>query len=254
MTNVERHQYILQQLAVQANVLVVDLCKALEVSTVTIRKDLKFLEGSGLLFRTHGGATKNNPYIRDRSVMEKEKMQIDEKLAIARQAVTYIHENDSIMIASGTTVQFLAAEIQPKGNLTVVTSSINVSQELMKHAEIDVIQLGGALRKSSCSVIGTNAAQMLADFFCSTLFLGVDGIDLNYGISTTNVGEAKLNRAMMESAHQVIVLADSSKFGRKSFGKIAELEKVDMVITDAGVSEFYKDAFKKQGVKLIIAI
>ncbi len=253
MINVERHQYILKQLQIHGSVNVVDLCAELKVSTVTIRKDLKFLEESGLLFRTHGGATKANPYMRDRSVLEKEKVQVEEKRAIGMLAASMIEENDSIIIASGTTMHAFAREIQPQGTLTVVTSAINVSQELTRHEQVDIIQLGGSLRKSSFSVMGPHAEEILAQFFCSKLFLGVDGIDIEYGLSTTNAAEAKLNRAMIQSAHQVIVLADSSKFGRKSFGKICDLERVDIVITDHQISDFYQDAFEKLGIKLICA-
>src|SRR5690606_20219870 len=105
MNSVERHQAIMGQLQRNGSVNVMDLCKQLGVSSVTIRKDLKLLEDRQLLFRTHGGATLSNPYTIDRTVFEKEKIQMQEKVVIAKAAASMIGDNDSIIIASGTTVQ-----------------------------------------------------------------------------------------------------------------------------------------------------
>src|SRR5687767_13157295 len=119
MVNIaDRHQFILNKLNKAGNANVLDLCKELKVSSVTIRKDLKLLEDKHLLFRTHGGATLKNPYTADRSVNEKEKLQSAEKMKIGSAAALSIQTDDSIIIASGTTVQAFAKAIQPKGHLT----------------------------------------------------------------------------------------------------------------------------------------
>ncbi len=233
MNNVERHQYIIRRIAEDGHVSVVDLCEELKVSSVTIRKDLQFLEDEMLLSRTHGGATSVNPYQKDRPINEKAQLHAEAKRCIGMEAAKLVEPNDSIIIASGTTMQFFAREIVPQAGLTVITSAINVTMELIKHEQVDIIQLGGPVRKTSSSIMGSYAEALLGDFFCSKLFLGVDGIDGDFGITTTNAQEALLNRKMMESAHQVIVLADSSKFDRKSLGKIVSLDKVDMLISDA---------------------
>lgn len=248
MNNVERHQLIIQEINDRGHVSVVDLCELLNVSSVTIRKDLQFLEDSSLLYRTHGGATKQNPYQTDRSVIEKEKLYEFEKIQIGKVAAQYVTKNDSIIIGSGTTTQFLAREIHPEGHLTVVTSALNVTLELLKSHDIEVIQLGGSVRRTSSSVTGQYASSILDNFFCSKLFLGVDGIDLDYGISTTNAQEAMLNQKMIDVAQQVIVLADSSKFGRKSFGKIADFSKVDVIISDS-IPPAYQELFESLGIE-----
>ena len=248
----KRHQDILERLQVEKYVEVSDLCKSLNVSSVTIRKDLKILEEKGLLFRTHGGASLDNPYINDRPVNEKEKISVSEKSEIAEAAAQLILENDSIMIASGTTVQALARCIKPKGKLTVITSSLNVTLELIKFKEVEVLQLGGYVRHSSSSVVGNYAAYILDNISCSKLFLSVDGIDLEYGLSTTHLEEAQLNKRMLSAAQKIILLVDSSKFGKKSFAKICDLEQIDEIITDKGISQSLIEKLEEKGITVTV--
>jgi DeoR family transcriptional regulator of aga operon len=251
MNNVERHQHIIREVNLKGHISVVELCESLGVSSVTIRKDLQFLEDSGLVYRTHGGVTKQNPYQTDRSVIEKEKLHEAEKRAIAKASANFVTPNDSIIIGSGTTTQFFAREIVPQGHLTVVTSALNVTLELLKNSNVEVIQLGGSVRHTSSSVTGQYAINTLEQFFCSKLFLGVDGIDLEYGISTTSAQEALLNQKMISVAQQVIVLADSSKFGRKSFGKIADFSNIDVIISNEIPSSF-QELFDSLGIQTIV--
>lgn len=248
----ERHQYILDQIQQNGNVTVLGLCNELEVSSVTIRKDLKLLEDKDLLFRTHGGATQNNTYTTDRSVNEKEKLQSAEKIKIGAAAASLIQPDDSILIASGTTVLALARNIQPIGNLTVITSALNVALELIHHQNIEVLQLGGILRKSSSSVMGPYAESILADFFCSKFFLGVDGIDLEFGLTTTSAMEAHLNRQMISVSQKTIVIADSTKFGKRGFGRICGIDEVDEIITDKNLPEHTIEKLEAMGVKVTL--
>ncbi|MFD2863816.1 DeoR/GlpR family DNA-binding transcription regulator [Mucilaginibacter antarcticus] len=248
----ERHQYILNQIQQKGNVNVLDLCSELEVSSVTIRKDLKLLEDKNFLFRTHGGATQSNPYATDRPVNEKEKLQSAEKLKIGAAAAKLIQPDDSILIASGTTVLSLARSIQPIGNLIVITSALNVALELINHQNIEVLQLGGILRKSSSSVIGPYAERILADFFCSKFFLGIDGIDLEFGLTTTSAMEAHLNRQMMAVSQKTIVIADSTKFGKRGFGKICGMDEIDEIITDNGLAPHLVEQLEAMGVKVTL--
>ncbi len=248
----ERHHYILDKLKKEGKVNVLDLCEELNVSSVTIRKDLKVLEDKNLLFRTHGGGTLSNPYTSDRHVSEKEKINAEEKRVIGAAAASLIVPNDCIIIASGTTVLSLARNIHPKGQLTVITAALNVANELNNHPEIEILLLGGFLRKSSSSGTGIYAEKILEDFSCSKLFLGVDGIDMEFGLTTTHVMEAQLNKKMIHAAQKTIVLADSSKFGKKGFGRICGLEEVEHIITDRGISAHTVDILNGMGIEVTI--
>ncbi len=253
MTKEERHELILETLIKHESVQVSDLSTLLEVSTVTIRKDLTELEKENKLYRSHGKAILINPYINNRSVNEKEKLATEEKNIIGKAAAAMITKDDSIIIASGTTVHALARNIRPIHKLTVISASLQVSEILANNEAIEIIQLGGTLRHSSNSVVGKYAEGILSSFCCSKLFLGVDGIDLEFGITTTDVREADLNKEMMRIAQKSIVLADSSKFRRRGFSKIANIEEVDIIITDSGIPDSIARRIEEMGIELIIA-
>lgn len=252
MTKEERHALILEKLTHQSSVLVTDLAEQLNVSSVTIRKDLTELEKDKKLYRNHGRAILIDPYINNRNVSEKEKLAIEEKRSIGTFAASLVKPSDSILIASGTTMHALARCIHAKQRLVVITASLEVSNILSKDNNVDILQLGGTLRHSSLSVVGKYAENALRDFSCSKLFIGVDGIDLDYGITTTNMMEASLNRVMMQSAQKTIVLADSSKFGRRGFSKISDMEEVDYIITDSGIAPDVAAKIEDMGIKLTI--
>ena len=253
MTKEERQSIILELLIQHNSILVTDLATHLNVSSVTIRKDLTDLEREKKLYRNHGKAILIDPYIDNRNVSEKEKLYVEEKRLIGMKAASLITPKDSILIASGTTMHALARSIVPADELTVITASMEVSNILASEKNIYIIQLGGILRHSSLSVVGKYAENILADFSCSKLFIGVDGIDLDFGITTTNMMEASLNRVMMQTAQKTIVLADSSKFGRRGFSKIADMEDVDHIITDSRIPPSTALRLEEMGIEVTIA-
>lgn len=253
MTKEERQSIILELLIQHNSILVTDLATHLNVSSVTIRKDLTDLEREKKLNRNHGKAILIDPYIDNRNVSEKEKLYVEEKRLIGMKAASLITPKDSILIASGTTMHALARSIVPVDELTVIAASMEVSNILASEKNIYIIQLGGILRHSSLSVVGKYAENILADFSCSKLFIGVDGIDLDFGITTTNMMEASLNRVMMQTAQKTIVLADSSKFGRRGFSKIADMEDVDHIITDSHIPPSTALRLEEMGIEVTIA-
>jgi DeoR family transcriptional regulator of aga operon len=253
MNLAQRHKMILAELEKEGYVKVIDLSDRLGVSAVTIRKDLTALEQKKMLFRNHGSVSLFSSLIGDRHIDEKEKMMVDEKLGIAEAASRLLERNDRIIIASGTTVLAFANKIgsftEP---LTVITASVKVSLSLCYRQNIEVIQLGGAMRKNSASVIGYEAENFLNDLSCNKLFIGIDGLDIDFGLTTSNIDEAHLNKAMMRAAQKVIVLADSSKFGKRSFGKISDLDRVHQIITDANAPANAVQIIREKGIEVTL--
>ncbi len=245
-----RHQLILEELNRFGSVTVNELSEKLDVSAVTIRKDLSTLENQEKLYRTHGKAILINPYTGNKHIDDKALLASEEKTNIGKVAANLIEAEDSILLASGTTVHALANEIKSDDHITVITSSLKVSCILANLANCDIIQLGGSVRSSSLSVVGNDALNTLDNFSCTKLFLGVDGVDLSYGLTTTNAMEAVLNRKMIEVAQKVIVLCDSTKFGRRGFSKICNIEEVDQIITDNNLPPLIEAELQDLGIEV----
>lgn len=248
-----RHELILKKLEENGRMMIDELSELTGVSGVTIRKDLKLLEEKGLLFPTKGGASAHNPYTIERPINEKEFIHAAEKEHIAKAALSLIEKSDSIIIGSGTTVFALARALHPSKSLTVITSAVKVTMELSHRPNIQVLQLGGLIRPNSSSVAGTYAEQILEEISCGIFFMGVDGIDLDFGFSITNLAETSLDQKMIASAQLVVILADSSKFGQRGLGKVCDFDQVDYIITDNGVSPGVVKQLHERGLKVIIA-
>ena len=248
----ERHKYILDKLNKYGFVRITDVANELGVTKVTIRKDVKILESKGLLYKVHGSARPANPHVADLDVHVKDNINRDAKRLIAQRAVELLDDNDSIIIASGSTIYSFAEEIKMRQwhHLNIVTPFLRLGVLLNEAENVNVVQLGGTVHKKSLSVLGEEASRSLDDCICSKLFFGVDGIDLEHGITTSTLDEAKLTRKMMKASSQNIVLADSSKFGRRGFSKICDLEAVDRIITDSGVQPLYLERLRERGIEV----
>ncbi|MGJ7032275.1 DeoR/GlpR family DNA-binding transcription regulator [Niabella hirudinis] len=249
----ERHEFILNKLKKEGKVAILDLAEEINISSVTIRKDLKMLEERNLLFRTKGGGSLTNPYAVDKPINEKELINAEEKRRIARAALTVIGQTDSIIIGSGSTVFELARILYPDHKMTAITPALKVGLELNNRPNIEVLQLGGLIRPNSSSVAGIQALQVLDEISCDLLFLGVDGIDLEHGVSISNIAEASLNRKMIEVSQKLILLADSSKFNKRGLGKICNLDQVEYIVTDKRISEKTVFALQEKGIKVLLA-
>lgn len=252
----ERHKYILDSLEKYGFIRITDIAEELNVTKVTIRKDVKILESRGLLYKVHGSARPVNPHVADRDLSTKSNLNREAKSLIAKCAAELIEDNDSIMISAGSTTYALAEVIcntMPQRPLNVVTPFLKLSVLMNDMDNVRVEQLGGKVHRKSCSTMGESAERALTDMVCSKFFLGVDGIDPDYGITTSTIEEALLSRRMMDVASRTVVLADSSKFGQHGFGRINSLEDVDVIITDSGIAPQMRKLIEKAGVQLIIA-
>jgi DeoR family transcriptional regulator of aga operon len=248
----ERRTKILALLETNGLVKVNELSKLFNVSDVTIRNDLAQIENKGFLIRTRGGAIKSQRAGIDFKLTEKAKKHSSEKQAIGKKAAELINDGDTIIIDSGTTTLELAKNLNEFENLIVITNALNIASQLVNSEKIKVIMLGGMIRQNSLSLIGPIAENNVKNYFCDKLFIGVDGIDSHYGITTPNAEEAHLNKMMIEISKEVIVLADSSKFLKRSFAFISPVSKINTVITDNNIPPDELTNLQNQGVKVII--
>jgi len=250
--NEERRRAILEILNREGRVLVADLARRFRTSQVTIRKDLESLHAQGRAHRTHGGALPaQEGALEDPTLREKEKLRRREKLQIAAAAARMVREGQVVILDSGTTTTAIAHALRGHKNLTIVTNAVNIAAELAG-TTLEVILTGGTLRKNSFSLVGPIAEETLRRLNADILFLGVDGFDVHFGLSTPNLLEAKVNRAMMEVARLVVAVCDSSKFGRRSLSSIAPLSEIHQVITDRGVAKSDLAALKKAGIQVAL--
>ncbi|MGO8984681.1 MAG: transcriptional repressor AgaR [Terriglobales bacterium] len=254
LLNEERRREILGVLHRDGRVLVKDLARHFRISQITIRKDLEFLDGQGVIQRTHGGALPvPNGALLDPSLREKEKLHSKEKALIAVAAARLVEEGQSVLLDSGTTTTAIARALKNKNKvrLTVITNAINIAAELAG-TQIEVILTGGMLRKNSFSLVGPLAERTLRQLSADILFLGVDGFDTRAGLFTPNLLECEVNRVMVEIARRTIAVCDSSKFGRRSLSNIVPVAAVHEVITDKKIPRPDLRALRDTGVKVTL--
>ncbi len=248
----QRQQRILELLQAERYVKVSALQSVLQASEASIRRDLQVLEDAGLLKRTHGGAVSNQTAAFEPSLAEKEDRFGAEKRAIARVAAGLVEPGETVLLDAGSTTLHIARELKHKRKVTVVTNAVNLACELAS-GEVDVILTGGTLRPATLSLVGPIAESTLAELHADKLFLATNGLDLKRGLTTPNLFEAQAKRAMIESAREVILVADHSKFGRISFRQFCGLDRIDCLITDSGAPEEFVRALEQRNVKVLIA-
>jgi DeoR family transcriptional regulator of aga operon len=247
----ERMRGIMKILEKENRVLIADLCKTFNTTSVTIRKDLDQLENEGLLKRTHGGAILYKPLFHGLALNEKEKLNSEEKERIAKEAVKMISEGDVIILDSGSTTTQLARNMKNLKGITVITNAVNIALELID-TDLEVILTGGTLQKKSSTLIGSLSDDSLRKISADKLFHGVDGIDYEIGLTTPNVTEANTSRVMMKRASENILLVDSSKFGRRSLGVICQIKEIDKIITTKETDKSEIDKLNDLGVEVIV--
>jgi DeoR family transcriptional regulator, aga operon transcriptional repressor len=248
----ERRQYIVGLARKHGRVLVEELSESLGISRITIRKDLDHLQNQGLLHRTHGGALlPGDGALSDPSLQEKQGRHSKEKLRIAAAAANLVQEGQCILLDSGTTTTAIAKALKRFSHLTIITNAVNVAGELSS-TDFEVLLTGGSLRKNSFSLVGPLAEDMLHEMHADILFLGVDGFDLEVGLTTPNVMESRVNRAMVKASSLVVAVCDSTKFNRRSLSKIVDATAIHHVITDSALPSETADALRSAGIKLTL--
>ncbi len=246
----ERQARILKELQLHEAVRVADIAAVLNVSEMTIRRDIDALDGNGLLRKIHGGATRlaRLSAIEPGFLINADR-QIDAKVAIAAQALALVQPGMALALTGGTTTYqlavLLAADPERLHQLSVVTNSLKIAELLHRQqggASLKVILTGGE-RTPSEALVGPVARLALSHLNTDLCFMGVHGIDAKRGLTSPNWLEAETNTAFIEAASRLVVLADSTKFHVRSLAAIAPLDAVDTIITDSSVTPATTELF-----------
>jgi len=245
MLPLERRNWIEVQIIKYGKVDIEELAKRLDVSTMTIRRDLAELEKLGKVIRTHGGAISPESLIRELPYSFKEGKNLEQKKAIAQRAVSLIPKNSRIILDSGTTTLELAKLLKFRSDLTVVTNDIKIAAELIE-SDLHVIVTGGELQNNVGALYGGPTIHFLENTHVEIFFLGANAVDLQFGVSTPTLEKSLIKQLMMNAAETTWLLADSSKFGKKAFSSICPISKLEGIITDVGLSEDERKRYERE--------
>ncbi|MCO1574818.1 DeoR/GlpR family DNA-binding transcription regulator [Crossiella sp. SN42] len=246
----ERRQVILELVRSNGAVSLRELARIVKTSEVTVRRDLRQLEGEGLLTRRHGGAVATDRPAYEPTHTEKTHVASDEKAAIADLAAELVAPGDAIVLGAGTTTQALARRLSRLAELTVLTNSLLVAQALARSRGIEVIMPGGTLRGSIFALVGTAAEQGLAGLRVQRAFLSGNGLTAARGLSTPNVSVAGTDRAMASAADEIVVLADHTKIGVDTMVQTVPPESITHLVTDGAADAAELAALRSLGVQV----
>lgn len=244
----ERKKMIVEHVNANVKATVAELCSIYSVSSATIRNDLRELEESGLLKRTHGGAISNKTAHFEPNSYEKAVERVEQKIAIAKAALDFVSEGDTIALDTGTTTFELAKLLTRFRNLTVVTNDLQIAAYLERNSKAEIIVAGGRVRRNFHCTAGEKAIYTISDLNVDRSFIAANGISLDKGITTPNVDTAQIKKVIIGLADHVVLLADSTKLRKTSFVRFANLEQVDVFLTDEEADEAYLEEIRKKDV------
>lgn len=242
-----RHQKILDRLHAQGEVAVQELAEAFGVTPMTIRRDLDFLAEQNRLTRTHGGAMRSSSAVIEFAFLERSRERIAEKQAIARAAAALVEPGMTLVLDTGTTTLEVARAIAGVPDLTVLTSSLAIASALYGRENLSLILLGGGVRRNSPDLSGPLTEDNLRRFRTHLAILGADALDCD-GLYTSDQAIAAVSRAMIASAEETVLVADSDKIARRAFVHFAEWPDITHLVTDGGVGEDERRWLAKSGV------
>jgi DeoR/GlpR family transcriptional regulator of sugar metabolism len=247
----ERQRKLAELVNERQSIRVTELSQIFSVTEETIRRDLEKLEKENLLRRSHGGAVSIQKEEAEVSYVEREITNAADKKNIALEAIKHIEQGDQIVLDASTTAWYMAKEL-PDMPLTVLTNSIKVVMELSKKEQVRVHSTGGLLLPQSLSYVGPLAERSLNAYHVNKVFLSCKGVHPDKGLTDANEFQALLKKKMMEIADQTILLADASKFGVRAFAQIADLNDVDLIITNKSINNDAAGAIKEKEIELKI--
>jgi DeoR/GlpR family transcriptional regulator of sugar metabolism len=249
MLPAERRNHILIELQTKGKIEIEVLASELNVSPMTIRRDLAMLEEQGLAHRTHGGAVLYDSLLGETPYNTKEISNIEEKRRIGKAAAEFVKDGSVIILDAGTTTLEVARVIKHIRNLTVITNDLKIALELSEGTETKVYCMGGQVQNGLGTIYGEHAQEFLSKIRVDTCFIATSSIDIEWGLSSPTIEKANLKRLMMRAADQVVLVADHSKFYKKSFARIAKVDELDIIITDQVVEDSFQNILKDKGVQ-----
>ena len=252
LSTIERRQEIVHKTQAQGKVMVDVLAKEFAVSTVTIRSDLNELDKSGLVVRCRGGAIASTKLSKELSVRERYKQHSSVKERLGKAVAALVQPGESIIVDAGTTTEEVAHCLGGHERLMVMTNGLNIASVLSDVKTVEVSITGGLLRKKSMSFYGRAAEESLRHMHFNKVILGVDGFDLNAGVTTYFEPEASLNRLMCDISTEIIAVTDSSKFDHRGYHVICPWKEITTLVTDSRIPQEYIHAFGRAGIQLCI--
>lgn len=245
----ERQNKILKLLSRNDLTTVNDLASKLNVSSVTIRQDLNFLEAEGLLRRVHGGAVLEDA----EDLTNRLGFNYEKKLRIALKASELVNDGETVLIESGSTNVLLARELVRKRNVTIITTNVFIARQFRKNEPANVILLGGLYQQESESVVGKITKVCLDQINFDKAFIGIDGYTGRAGFTLRDLFRAEISSYIVKKSTNAIIISDSSKFGKTELTNICYPVDIHHIVTDLDLDKTYIDEFKKSGIDLILA-
>jgi DeoR/GlpR family transcriptional regulator of sugar metabolism len=234
-----------------------EICARYDVSEMTARRDLQILAREGVVRRVHGGAISAFGRSYEPPYRFRSKSNFEVKRLIGQKAAELIADGESIALDVGTTTIEIARALKDRHNLTVVTSSLPIAYEIVRNhsigTDLRLIISGGVVRPGEHSMVGHIAENTYAEIHVDKAFVGVGGISLQDGFTEYNMEDTQVKRALVKTARQIIVVADSSKFGRTTFNQVCPLKVVNMIVTDRDAPQAIVDALCQAGIQVVIA-
>lgn len=247
----ERRQRIVELVQSRGRVEVSSLSDDLDVTTETIRRDLTVLERHGVLRRVHGGAIPVERLGFEPALSTRMGSHTDEKRRIAMAALAEVPEEGSILLDAGSTMACLAEVLPADRELVVLTNGLPIAQTLAGRPNLTVMLLGGRVRPRTLATVDGWVHDALAHTFVDVAFIAANGVSTTRGLTTPDLAEAAAKRAMVRSARRTVLLADSSKFGTDHLAHFADLDEVDVVITDTGATCDDLEEFRQYGPRIV---
>ncbi|MFJ7970170.1 DeoR/GlpR family DNA-binding transcription regulator [Psychrobacillus sp. NPDC096389] len=248
----ERHKKIITIVNKNKTARVSELSKVLKVSEETIRRDLEKLETEGKLTRTHGGAFSTQEEEGDIPYFQREVMNQEEKMAVAREAIKLIKDDDIIFLDASSTALYLA-KLLTNHKITVLTNSIRVTMELAGLPNVQVVVVGGNLSPTSLSLVGPLTVNTLERYHVNKVFFSCKGLHKQWGISDSNEQQAIVKRKMIEMADEKILLLDHTKLEKKAFAHIEKEDMLDTIIIDSQANKTYLQYFEEKNIAILYA-